>query len=155
MCTMEELIQALKGQIFIICLLYILTFLAVAVDFASGIRRAKREGLLRTSIGYRKSINKVNQYGMFLSILSVLDLMTTVTQLLPTFGVKDLPFATLFGCAVLCIVEAKSVWENSDRGRKAEIKTTAAALIEILKKSDNKDEVLRTLLDSLKDSETE
>lgn len=152
-CTLQELIHALKGQLLIISSLYILAFIAVAVDFVSGIRRARREGKLRTSIGYRKSINKVNQYGMFLTILSVLDLMTTVTQILPAFGLRDLPFVTFIGCAILCIVEAKSVWENSDRGRRAEIKTTASALIELLKKADDREELLQQIAEALRQEE--
>lgn len=147
---MHDILNALKGQIIIISALYLLTFLAVAVDFMSGIRRAKREGKLRTSIGYRKSISKVNQYGMFLAILSVLDLMTTVAQILPMFGVKDLPFVTFIGCAILCIVEARSVWENSERGRRAEIAEVAKQALELSKNAHDRDELINQLIDLLK-----
>lgn len=146
---MYDILYALKGQIIIIAALYLLALLAVAIDFVSGIRRAKREGKLRTSIGYRKSISKVNQYGMFLAILSVLDLMTTVAQILPMFGVKDLPFVTFLGCAIVCVVEARSVWENSERGRRAAITQAAKQVLDLAQSAHDRRELLEVIAEQL------
>lgn len=149
MCI-QEIMSAVKVQLAMILGLYALTFFAVAVDFYSGVRKAKRQGELRTSVGYRKTVSKINQYGMLLTIASVLDMMATVIQLFPEFGIRDLPFATFVGCAVLCFIELRSVWENTESGHKRDVQAVARQVLEIVKTSDDRAalaEVLSKLLE--------
>lgn len=66
-------------KLFIICMLlfaeYILVFFAVMADLISGVRKAKKRGELRSSYGFRKTVDKLGKYYLPLFALTVVDFM--------------------------------------------------------------------------------
>lgn len=109
----------LKLQFFKMLWLYVFVFLAMVVDFITGIRNAKRQGRARTSEAFRRSVVKFNQYYFCLFLLSLGDVAKTISDLHEFFGWKDLPILTFLGTTVIILIEFKSVFENVTKQAKA------------------------------------
>lgn len=135
----------LKRQIGLIAFFYVIAFTAMLIDLRSGIQKAKRLGLARTSKGFRMTIIKINQYLLLMMLLSLVDISKTLVGFLNIFGWRDMPWLTFLGAIVICLIELKSVWENTQRGNKKEIAEAVRGLIKLLRTKDDKDEVVGLL----------
>lgn len=115
-------------QLFIVCVLlfaeYILVFLAVMADLISGCRKAKQRGELRSSYGFRRTVDKLARYYIPLFALTVVDAM----QMLVVgylngyhgFSIPLLPVMTLLGAIGIGIIEVKSILEKAEDKAKFE-----------------------------------
>lgn len=123
---MEELlIQSLNGAvpIFVIAsFVFIITFLAIMVDLATGLRKAKINSQLHTSEAYRRTITKITIYegGVILCFMGdiMLHFMFIVFNKTGWFSfVMPEGFAafTLFFGMYVVSVEFMSVCENADK----------------------------------------
>lgn len=96
---------------------YVSVTAAVGVDLVSGLSKAGREGRRRTSRGLRRTVSKLTGYMMMLAAMGLLDfvLTTSAVYLHVAHGVSIpvLPLFTTLGALGLCIIEGKSVVENS------------------------------------------
>lgn len=120
----------------VLVVFYICVLGAILIDLWSGIDRAKRENILRTSFGFRQTIKKVKDYFSVLMLFSIADVVASVWF--------SLPFFSAIGTIGIIFVEARSVYENKKDVNKG-IKDLPEAIARILK---NKDDV-KALLYSL------
>ncbi|MFV0470219.1 MAG: phage holin family protein [Dysgonomonas sp.] len=109
-------------QIFIICVLltaeYVLVFLTVLADLVSGCRKAKKRGELRSSYGFRKTVDKLGRYYLPLFALTVVDVMQMIAiWYLSSFHdihIPLFPIMTLIGAIGLGLIEIKSILEKAE-----------------------------------------
>ena len=102
----------------------ILVFLWVVVlglifsDLWSGVRKAKKAGIFRTSDGYKKTIDKMARYYNMMLPLALMDVAVNgIVFYLFYFYHQDiimLPWFSFIGTAYIAFVEGKSIMEPAD-----------------------------------------
>lgn len=98
---------------------YLAVVAASVADLWSALQRSRRLGMPRTSRGYRRTIDKVFRYMMALFSLSIIDglLIGAIIALRLNGGwsLPPFPLLTTVGALCMCMIEAKSVMENSQK----------------------------------------
>lgn len=107
----------------VVGLMWVLLFIATAIDFATGVRAAKARGDYVDSGGYRRSFKKLGEYWSVLVMMLLFDIIGSL------FTWYALPYATMLGAAVAVAIELRSVMENL-RSKKS----AAAEIPEMLRK---------------------
>lgn len=132
---------------------YLVIFAAICADLSAGLRKAKRDGKIRTSFGFRKTLEKINQYYSVAIFLSFIDLlqMYLVSGLMEQLDLKlfAFPIVTFVGAIYMCIIEYKSIKEKRDVKENARVEEVTRLLSELIK--DNKNfEAVDNLINTLK-----
>lgn len=136
---------------------YLVVFVAIFADLFAGLRKAKKENKLRTSFGFRKTLDKILQYYGVLFFLSFVDIlhMYLVGGLINEMGWKlfAFPIITFIGTIYICIIEYKSIKEKRDAKENARIDEVTHLLSELIKDNKNFEAVdnLITTLRKIKD----
>ena len=60
--------------------LYFLVIIAIIADLWSGVRKAKINGVARSSYGYRRTVDKIARYYNVLMALTVVDAMQNIVS---------------------------------------------------------------------------
>lgn len=98
--------------------IYILVLFAILADLWSGVRKAKKNGIARSSYGYKRTIDKLARYYNVLLALSVVDAMqiASLWYLEQYYAIKFpmFPFITLIGAIGVCLIEIKSIYEKAE-----------------------------------------
>lgn len=105
---------------------------AMAVDFAVGVRRARMSGIARRSRSYKMTCTKAMKYFAPMLVLTCIDIISVAVLNFPAF--------TMLMGAFNIFCEWKSVMESTHD--KEEIRRAAATLSVII---ENKDEIARML----------
>lgn len=117
----------------IMLLMYVIILALIFADLWAGVRKAKIRGELRTSYGYKKTIEKIAKYYNMAFALSLVDvLQITVIFFLYYFYEVDLwmiPWFTAFATGYVAWVEIHSIWEPADMKEKKQQEDYAAALL--------------------------
>lgn len=117
--------------------IYIEVFIMILADLWSGVRKAKIRGEVRSSFGYKKTIDKIARYYNALIALTVIDVMqmSGVWYLDGYYGwsIPIFPIVTLLGALGISLVELKSIYEKADEKVKSDYKEVAALVVEIAK----------------------
>ena len=122
-------------------LCYMFVLLAIIGDLISGVRKAKSAGVLRTSEGYKRTIEKIAKYYNMLFAISILDAFVLMTvYILQSKGwllsVPLFPIITVLGGIYIAFVEFRSVSEKLEDKERQKIKSDFAQFAEILKDED-------------------
>ena len=111
---MEKLI----ALVVILFLLYILILFMIGLDFWSGIRKAKKNNIVRSSYGFRRTVEKIKEYYNAMTALTIIDAMqVSVIWYLETYykiSIPMFPFITLLGAIGLSAIEVKSIYEKAE-----------------------------------------
>lgn len=102
----------LAGDSLLFVLLHALVLGAILIDLASGWRKAKRQGVARTSKALRRTISKINSYFSCLLLLSMIDVALYLVDIWERFGIPELPYFCALGTVFILIIELRSVYEN-------------------------------------------
>ena len=113
---------------------------AMAVDLVSGIRKARKMGIARTSAGYKMTCDKAVKYFLPMLCLTVIDLLTSMLVPVPVF--------TLAMAAWNVFCEFRSVMESTHQ--KHEIRDAQRTMQVVLK---NKDDIINAIAQLLSNSE--
>ena len=100
---------------------------AMAVDFAAGIWKARRMGVMRTSRRFRQTALKAGRYFLPMVCLSCVDILT--------FSLLKVPVFTLLMSVFNIFCEWRSVMESTHDEK--EIARTAQALAALARNKDN------------------
>ena len=109
----------------------ILVIVAMTVDLASGVHKAKMRGEARTSYGLSRTFTKFLIYEGMLIICACIDMLIHFVVFMTTDEVYLVPVVTCIIGIVLCVCEGWSVYEKAEdkqRRKLAEVATAAAAL---------------------------
>ena len=101
----DHIFAAIRPQLIILTIVYLLVLFVIFLDLWAGIRKARKRGELRSSLGYRKTVEKIAKYFNLIFVVTAID----AVQML------------------------KSVYEKSEDKEKAKIADAAAALGSALK----------------------
>lgn len=111
---MEKIIIVL----WILFTIYVLVLVAILADLWSGVRKAKKKGIARTSYGFRRTVEKLARYYNALLSLTVIDAMqmAAIWYLECYYGYKIpmLPIVTLIGAIGIAAIEVKSIYEKAE-----------------------------------------
>ena len=98
--------------------LYILILFMIGLDFWSGIRKAKKNNIVRSSYGFRRTVEKIKEYYNAMTALTIIDAMqVSVIWYLETYykiSIPMFPFITLLGAIGLSAIEVKSIYEKAE-----------------------------------------
>lgn len=85
--------------------LYIEILFMIGADFWSGIRKAKKNNIVRSSYGFRRTVEKIKEYYNALIALTIIDAMhiSAIWYLEKYYGysIPMFPFVTLVGAIAL------------------------------------------------------
>ena len=134
--------------------IYIEVFIMILADLWSGIRKAKVRGEIRSSYGYKKTIDKIARYYNALIALTVIDIMQMggVWYLdgYYNWSWPIFPVITLLGALGISLVELKSIYEKADEKVKGDYDNVAALAAEIAKHKTEPSEIVAALGEYLK-----
>ena len=123
---MIELREQLIFLLFIVILMLIAPLVLIALDFWSGIRKAKKRGVPIHSDKMKRTIDKASRYynGIFaMMVLDVIQIaMFVFLHLYNGWGALTVPIFTLIGVAFVAAVELKSIYEPADVMENREMK---------------------------------
>ena len=143
--------------IWILFALYILVFFMIGADFWSGIRKAKKNGIVRSSYGFRRTVEKIKEYYNAMIALTIIDAMqVTALWYLETYYKYEIPmfpFVTLVGAIGLCIIEIKSIYEKAED--KQRFHEAGALLTSIAKHKTDIEEISKSVAEYLKQNTDE
>ncbi len=115
---------------------YVAVLAATLTDLISGICRSRREGMTVTSRRLRDTVRKLASYYFMLFALSGVDVMLVAAalglRLCGGEGYVAFPYLTVLGAVGECMIEARSVMENSDR--RPDLRETLRMLTALLRK---------------------
>lgn len=127
----------------------LIVFFAMMIDLASGLRKAKIRGEMRSSQALKRTVTKFITYEGSMIIAYGVDILIHMSRLPQLFGldiVYGVPVITCLLGVFLLAVEFMSVREKADQKTKKEMSDAAALLSEMLK-NDNLKEVFRVALE--------
>lgn len=120
---------------------YVCVLVAVAVDFVSGVRKARKAGIKTNSRGYKKTCDKAMKYFLPMLCLSCIDFIASVF-----FAA---PFLTMAMAAFNIFCEWKSVMESTHE--KLEIRRAAETLRLVVENHDDKAQAIAELFNKVFD----
>lgn len=131
--------------------IYLGLFFMILADLWSGIRKAKKRGEMRSSYGYKRTIDKIARYYNALIALTVIDAMQMagIWYLTCYYGwtIPIFPVVTLIGAIGMCAVEMKSIYEKADEKVRDDYKEVAALVVEIAKHKTEPNEIAQAVVE--------
>lgn len=104
--------------LWILFALYIEVLLIVGADFWSGITKAKKNGVVRSSYGFRRTIEKLSKYYNFMIAFTFIDSLQMGSiwymEEFYSYKIPLFPFITLFGAISISLIEIKSIYEKAE-----------------------------------------
>lgn len=150
---MEKIIVLL----WILFAMYILILIMIFVDFWSGIRKAKKSNIVRSSYGFRRTVEKIKEYYNAMIALTIIDAMqVTAIWYLETYYKYEIPmfpFVTLVGAIGLSIIEVKSIYEKAED--KQRFHEAGALITNIAKNKSDIEEIAKSVANYLNEQTDE
>lgn len=131
----------------------VVVLLAMMLDLASGLYKAKLRGEIRSSWGLKRTLSKFIAYEGGMLIAAGVDLLMHLSKLVDLFGLT-LPVITCLVGVFLLVVEFVSIREKADKKTKKEL-SDAADLLSKLLNNDNFKDVLRTAIEQSNNTRSE
>lgn len=136
--------------------IYVLVLLAIMADLWSGVRKAKKNGVARSSYGFKRTIDKIARYYNVMLALSVIDAMqmASIWYLEKYYGYHwpMFPVVTMVGAIGICLIEIKSIYEKAED--KVRIENVASMAGKIITNKDDISEIVKTVIEYLNSDET-
>lgn len=134
----------------------ILPIVFIALDFWSGIRKARERGEAITSDGWKRTVNKICKYYNAILAMTFIDFV----QMLPLWYVDTyydwsipvFPFLSALAVIGVGAIEVKSILEKSDEKTRKDISDVAALAHAVGNNKDNIPEIVSQVLLQLNES---
>ena len=137
--------------------IYMMVLMAILADLWSGVRKAKKNGIARSSYGFKRTIDKIARYYNVLLALTVVDAMQMAsTWYLETYYEYSLPvfpFITLLGAIGIGLIEIKSIYEKAED--KVRIDNVATLAGQVMSNRDNLDAIAKAVSEYMHKKEQE
>ncbi|GAE14581.1 hypothetical protein JCM6292_739 [Bacteroides pyogenes JCM 6292] len=134
-----------------------LVLFAILADLWSGVRKAKKNGIARSSYGFKRTIDKIARYYNVLLALTVIDAMQMASiwylETYYQYRFPMFPFITLLGAIGIGLIEIKSIYEKAED--KVKIDNVAALAGQIVAHKDNIDAIARAVSEYMNKKGTE
>ena len=135
---------------FILFAILILPLVFIALDFWSGIRKAKERGERITSDGWKRTVSKICKYYNAVLAMTVIDMV----QMLPfwyidtyyDWNVPVFPFMSALAVVAVGAIEVKSILEKSDEKTRKDISDIASLAHVVGEHKENIPEIVSQVL---------
>ena len=148
---MEKIIVAL----WITFGIYLMVLLAIMADLWSGVRKAERNGVVRSSYGFKRTVDKIARYYNVMLALTVVDAMQMGSlwylEKYYSYHWPIFPIVTLIGAIGICLIEIKSIYEKAED--KVRIENVANMAGKIITNKDDISEIVKAVVEYLKKPE--
>lgn len=136
---LAEMLQGTGFMMYVVVLACLIVFMAMIVDLASGLYKAKQRNEIRSSWGLKRTLSKFIMYEGGMVIAAGIDLLIFLSKLFVLFHLDVLQGVPIITCVVgifLLIVEFLSVREAADEKTKTEMSRVATAAATLVNKDD-------------------
>lgn len=127
--------------------IYIMVLFAILADLWSGVRKAKKNGIARSSYGYKRTVDKIARYYNVMLALTVIDVMQMASiwylETYYEFKFPMFPFITLLGAMGIGMIEIKSIYEKAED--KVRIDNVATLAGQVVANRDNLDAIAKAV----------
>jgi hypothetical protein len=136
--------------------IYLMVLLAIMADLWSGVRKAKKNGIARSSYGFKRTIDKVARYFNVLIALTIIDAMQMGSlwylEKYYSYHWPIFPVVTLIGAIGICLIEIKSIYEKAED--KVRIENVANMAGKIITNKDDISEIVKAVVEYLNKQDT-
>lgn len=135
-----------------VCLAAFIVFMAMAVDLASGLYKAKIRGEVHSSWGLKRSVQKFILYEGAVIIaggIDVLFLTCRVMQLVGCTVLEGIAIFTGFIAILLCIIEIWSLREKADEKTRKDLNRAGELIESLIDKKQVADALAKAIAGSL------
>lgn len=147
---MEKIIVVL----WILFMLYVFVFIAVLADLWSGVRKAKKLNIARTSYGFRQTVQKLARYYNTLLALTVIDCMQIASiwylDTYYSYNIPIIPIVTILGAIGIALIEVKSIFEKAEDKAKKQYADVGKLLEQIVVKREDWESAMKVIGDYMK-----
>ena len=131
--------------------LYMFVFFAAMADLCSGIRKAKLRGEVRSSYGFKRTVDKLARYYNLLIALTVVDCMQMAgiwyLDIFYGYHIPIFPVVTMIGAIGLGIIEVKSIFEKAEDKVRSDYQQVLMLAGEIAKHRTDPEEIAKAVVD--------
>lgn len=131
----------------------VIVMVAMVIDLASGINKARANGQMRTSWGLKRTLSKFIMYEGSMMIAAGVDILmhsSHLYDLLHLHSLRGVPFITCLVGAFLCVVEFLSVRESADVKMQKEFSNAGKLIGSVFSKEDLAEAIKEALKESKK-----
>lgn len=136
---LTENYESLRFYLGIVIITWLFVAIAIIIDLISGVRKAKERGELRTSYGFKQTVNKVVLYYAFMLFAFMFDGIGMFFY--------PLPIVTFIASSFLIFIECKSVFEKAQDKDKRKFNKSLQEFATLLQ---NKDDLAKGLIELIK-----
>ena len=147
---MEVLFEGTGAMFPIACVCALFVLLAMMLDLASGVHKAKQAGRFCTSYGLSRTVGKFMVYEGGVIIAAMIDLMIHYSHLLLLMRLHPIvgfPVVTCLMSIFLCVIEFMSIRERAEDKERKNMNRAIQILAEAIGK-DNLQAILRDKVDN-------
>ncbi len=139
----ESAVSVILEQVTALSIVYTFILIMILLDLWSGVRKAKQRGEMRSSYGYRATVDKIRKYFNMIFLVTVIDFV----QILALFHLEyqitadfvQFPFFTYVAALFVGFIELKSIYETNDDKDKAKMAEAGKLFATIAKNHDVRD----------------
>ncbi len=140
-----------------VCLAAFIVFLAMGVDLASGLYKAKIRGEVHSSWGLKRSVQKFILYEGAILIAGGIDILFLTSRVAKLMGCEVLSGIAIFTSIIailLCVVEIWSLKEKADEKTRKDINRASEIIGAVLDKKRIAEAISSAIIDSIKQANT-
>lgn len=137
-----KVFEGAENMLTIVVIACVLVLMAMMIDLASGLYKAKLRGEIRSSWGLKRTLTKFITYEGGMLIAAGVDILVHVSRLTQLFGLDIIVGVPVITCLIgifLLVVEFVSIREKADKKTKKEMSDAADLLTKILENDTFKD----------------
>lgn len=135
-----------------VCLTAFIVFVAMGVDLASGLYKAKIRGEVHSSWGLKRSVQKFILYEGAILIAGGIDILFLTSQVTKLIGCEALTGIAIFTCVIailLCIVEIWSLREKADEKTRKDINRAGELIGSIVERKQIAEAIGKAIADAI------
>ena len=137
-------LQSIKEMTIVVVFACLIVLVAMAIDLASGLYKAKQRHEVRSSWGLKRTLSKFIMYEGGMLIAFGVDLLIYFSRLFELFSLRSINGVPVVTCLVgifLLVVEFMSIRERSDKKTKKDFSEAGELLAKLIDSKTFKDAV--------------
>lgn len=139
--------------------IYILVLLMICADLWSGLRKAKKRKEIRTSIGLRRTVDKVAKYYNVLIALTFIDCMQMsgiwYLDNYYEWHVPIFPIITMAGAIGIGLIEVKSIFEKAEDKDRYDYQQAGKLLVKLATSKSNAEDMAKVITEYINNKPNE
>ena len=141
-------LTAFKEMTVLVVIACIIVFVAMMIDLAAGLYKAKQRGEIRSSWGLKRTLTKFITYEGGMMIAAGVDMLIYVSRLFELFHLTPIVGIPVVTCLIgifLLVVEFLSIREKSDKKTKKDFSEAGEIITRLLESKTFKDAFVKAI----------